>query len=205
MNLPPELLEHILLFLSDEPWVFPTLACVSRAWCYPAQSRLYAHVKVTKRVWRKLCQSLQRAPHLRELVRSLEFCVDPWPATRDLPISFAHLFPRLLSVKFGPNTLNGTAFDQLVEAAPGLRSLRLAVSGTAWTDVCALLHTHNSWDRLSISLKRYTGWPYDDCEHALHTNASRRLSLHAQHPIGRSRNSRFDIWSSWKITIRTVS
>lgn len=166
-HLPPELIEHILLFLPgpDEHWRLPSLARVSQAWSLPAQIRLYSHVKITKGVWPRLCQSLQHAPYLRELVRSLELCVDPWPKRRSPPSAFAHLFPELRSLAFGPAIpCNRMALDQLVEAAPGLRSLQVVASDVTWAEIQATLHAHSSWERLTISLKRRTRWSNNECE-----------------------------------------
>jgi hypothetical protein len=164
MSLPQELVEHILSFLpSDESWRFPSLALVSRDWVSPVQTRLYNHLRITKRSWKRCRTGLQGAPHLRALVRTLEFCGDSCEG-RGPPFAFAHLFPAIRCVIFGPNSLRRTVLDQLVAAAPQLRALRMVVEDGTWGEARTMLQMHPQWDELSLDLKSHTRWPHVERE-----------------------------------------
>jgi hypothetical protein len=166
-QLPPEVVQHILCFLPDDPRVIRPLALVSRTWTVAAQNTLYEYICIEhKNQWSRLHKRLHAFPHLRPLVRSLHARLHISYDNRKKQ-RFLELFPNLSAVRFSSQMMlnsDGISFlYRLVNAAPlTLRRLDLVFADPDMMGMVAEFfqaYSHIVWEQITLRLEMgYSDW-----------------------------------------------
>lgn len=178
MQLPSELIAHVLTYIPcdaiTQPWL-ARMALVCCAWAPSAQGCLYRHVHVhRKHQWRQIQQTLQTHPDRRCFVQTLEFRGVPvtemyfgWSkwASVDYEIvislphlarrSFGILFPNLQRILLCRCSTSALVLRQLMNgsAQSTLRHVALVGTSSNWADVTGLFQNSGiRWEDIRLVL-----------------------------------------------------
>jgi hypothetical protein len=160
MKIPPELVEHILSFIPCDKAnqsLFPLFARVCRAWTPAAEIHLYRHVLVhRKHQWRHLRKALQARPHLRPLVRALQFA-DVHVELGVRSHAFGAYFPRLEEVVFCKDSTSVPVLRELVDRTT-LHRVTLVATATTWKAICQFfVEDETRWSSIKLGLPPFWG------------------------------------------------